>query len=148
MSPTFQSLRNRNYRYYAAGGVVSNTGTWMQRVAQDWLVLQLSGQSGVALGITTGLQFLPMLVLAPFAGTLADRYSKRKVLIATQAFMATVGLVLGVLDVTGVVQVWHVYVLALLLGVGAACDAPARQSFVIEMVGREDLSNAVGLNSA
>jgi MFS family permease len=148
MSPTFQSLRNRNYRYYAAGGVVSNTGTWMQRVAQDWLVLQLSGQSGVALGITTGLQFLPMLVLAPFAGTLADRYSKRKVLIATQAFMATVGLVLGVLDVTGVVQVWHVYVLALLLGVGAACDAPARQSFVIEMVGRDDLSNAVGLNSA
>jgi MFS family permease len=148
MSPTFQSLRNRNYRYYAAGGVVSNTGTWMQRVAQDWLVLQLSGQSGVALGVTTGLQFLPMLVLAPFAGTLADRYSKRKVLIATQAFMATVGVVLGVLAVTGVVQVWHVYVLALLLGVGAACDAPARQSFVIEMVGRDDLSNAVGLNSA
>jgi MFS family permease len=89
-----------------------------------------------------------MLVLAPFAGTLADRYSKRKVLIATQSFMATVGLVLGVLDITGVVQVWHVYVLALLLGVGAACDAPARQSFVIEMVGRDDLANAVGLNSA
>ncbi len=148
MSPTFQSLRNRNYRYYAAGGVVSNTGTWMQRVAQDWLVLQLSGQSGVALGVTTGLQFLPMLVLAPFAGTLADRYSKRKVLIATQAFMAAVAVVLGVLDLTGVVQVWHVYVLALLLGVGAAFDAPARQSFVIEMVGRDDLSNAVGLNSA
>ncbi len=120
----------------------------MQRVAQDWLVLQLSGQSGVALGITTGLQFLPMLVLAPFAGTLADRYSKRKVLIATQSFMAAVGVILGVLDITGVAQVWHVYVLALLLGVGAACDAPARQSFVIEMVGRDDLANAVGLNSA
>ncbi len=148
MSPTFQALRNRNYRYYATGGVVSNTGTWMQRVAQDWLVLQLSGQSGVALGITTGLQFLPMLLLAPYAGTLADRYSKRKVLIATQAFMAGVGLLLGILDITGVVQVWHVYVLALLLGAGAACDAPARQSFVIEMVGREDLPNAVGLNSA
>jgi MFS family permease len=148
VSPTFRALRNPNYRLYVAGSVVSNTGTWMQRVAQDWLVLQLSGQSGVALGVTTGLQFLPMLVLAPFAGTLADRYSKRKVLIATQAFMATVGVVLGVLDVTGVVQVWHVYVLALLLGVGAACDAPARQSFVIEMVGRDDLSNAVGLNSA
>jgi len=145
MSPTFRSLRNRNYRLYAMGGVVSNTGTWMQRVAQDWLVLQLSGQSGVALGITTGLQFLPMLVLAPFAGTLADRYSKRKVLIATQSFMAAVGVILGVLDITGVVQVWHVYVLALLLGVGAACDAPARQSFVIEMVGRDDLANAVGL---
>jgi MFS family permease len=148
MSPTFQALRIRNYRLYATGGVVSNVGTWMQRVAQDWLVLQLSGHSGVALGITTGLQFLPMLLLAPFAGTLADRYSKRKVLIATQAFMATVGLILGLLDISGVVQVWHVYVLALLLGVGAACDAPARQSFVIEMVGRDDLPNAVGLNSA
>ena len=148
MSPTFQSLRNRNYRYYATGGVVSNVGTWMQRVAQDWLVLQLSGQSGVALGITTGLQFLPMLLLAPFAGTLADRYSKRKVLIATQSFMAVVGAVLGLLDVTGVVQVWHVFLLAFLLGVGAAFDGPARQSFVIEMVGRDDLPNAVGLNSA
>ncbi len=148
MSPTFQALRNRNYRLYAGGGIVSNVGTWMQRVAQDWLVLQLSDHSGVALGITTGLQFLPMLVLAPFAGTIADRYSKRKVLIVTQAFMAVVGAVLGVLDVTGVVQVWHVFLLALLLGVGAACDAPARQSFVIEMVGRDDLPNAVGLNSA
>ena len=148
MSPTFQAIRNRNYRLYATGGLVSNTGTWMQRVAQDWLVLQLSGHSGVALGITTGLQFLPMLVLGPFAGALADRYSKRTVLIASQAFMAAVGLVLGVLDVTGVVQVWHVYALALLLGIGAACDAPARQSFVIEMVGRKDLTNAVGLNSA
>jgi MFS family permease len=148
MSPTFQALRNRNYRLYATGGLVSNIGTWMQRVAQDWLVLQLSGNSGVALGITTGLQFLPMLLLAPFAGTLADRYSKRKVLIVTQAFMATMGAILGLLDVVGVVQVWHVYVLAVLLGVGAACDAPARQSFVIEMVGRDDLPNAVGLNSA
>jgi MFS family permease len=148
MSPTFQALRIRNYRLYATGGVVSNVGTWMQRVAQDWLVLQLSGHSGVALGITTGLQFLPMLLLAPFAGTLADRYSTRKVLIATQAFMAVVGLMLGLLDITGVVQVWHVYALALLLGIGAACDAPARQAFVIEMVGRDDLPNAVGLNSA
>jgi MFS family permease len=148
MSPTFQALKIRNYRLYATGGVVSNVGTWMQRVAQDWLVLQLSGHSGVALGITTGLQFLPMLLLAPFAGTLADRYSKRKVLIATQAFMATVGAILGLLDISGVVQVWHVYALALLLGIGAACDAPARQSFVIEMVGRDDLPNAVGLNSA
>jgi MFS family permease len=148
MSPTFQSLHNRNYRLYATGGVVSNIGTWMQRVAQDWLVLQLTDNSGVALGITTGLQFLPMLLLAPFAGTLADRYSKRHVLMITQASMAGVGAVLGVLDVTGVVQVGHVYVLALLLGIAAAVDAPARQSFVIEMVGRNDLPNAVGLNSA
>jgi MFS family permease len=148
MSPTFQSLHNRNYRLYATGGVVSNIGTWMQRVAQDWLVLQLTDNSGVALGITTGLQFLPMLLLAPFAGTLADRYSKRHVLMVTQASMGLLGAVLGVLDVTGVVQVGHVYVLALLLGVAAAVDAPARQSFVIEMVGREDVPNAVGLNSA
>jgi MFS family permease len=148
MSPTFTSLHVRNYRLYATGGFVSNIGTWMQRVAQDWLVLQLSGHSGIALGITTGLQFLPMLLLAPFAGTVADRFSKRKVLMLTQASMAVVGAVLGVLDITGVVRVWHVFLLALLLGVGAAVDAPARQSFVIEMVGRNDLQNAVALNSA
>jgi MFS family permease len=148
MSPTFSSLRVRNYRLYASGALVSNIGTWMQRVAQDWLVLQLSGHSGVALGVTTGLQFLPMLLLAPYGGTLADRYSKRRLLMLTQAWMGLVGLVLGVLTVTGAVNVWHVYVLALLLGVGAAVDAPARQSFVIEMVGPDDVSNAVGLNSA
>jgi MFS family permease len=148
MSPTFHSLRVRNYRLYATGGLVSNVGTWMQRVAQDWLVLQLSGHSGVALGITTGLQFLPMLLIGPYGGMLADRYSKRRLLMLTQASMGIVGAVLGLLDVTGVVQVWHVYLLALLLGVGAAVDAPTRQSFVIEMVGPDDLANAVGLNSA
>jgi len=148
MSPTFRSLRNRNYRLYYAGGIVSNTGTWMQRVAQDWLGLQLSGGSGVALGITTGLQFLPMLLLGPWAGTLADRYSKRRLLLLTQAFMGVVALVLGLLDVTDLVEVWHVYVLAGLLGVGSAVDNPARHAFVIEMVGSDDLPNAVGLNSA
>jgi len=144
----FRSLRIRNYRIYAAGGVVSNIGTWMQRIAQDWLVLHLSGGSGVALGITTGLQFLPMLLVGPFGGTLADRYSKRTILLATQAAMGVVGAALGVLDITGVVVVWHVYLLALLLGVAAAIDAPTRQSFVVEIVGRDDLPNAVGLNSA
>ncbi len=148
MSPTFRSLRNRNYRLYYAGGLISNTGTWMQRVAQDWLVLQLTDNSGVALGVTTGLQFLPMLLIGPLAGTLADRYSKRRLLLITQGFMGAVALVLGLLDVTNLVQVWHVYVLAALLGVGTAVDNPARQSFVIEMVGPEDLPNAVGLNSA
>lgn len=148
MSPTFRSLRNRNYRIYYAGGVVSNVGTWMQRIAQDWLVLQLTDNNGVALGITTGLQFLPMLLVGPWGGMLADRYSKQKLLIATQAFMGVVALVLAVLDLTDVVAVWHVYILALLLGVGAAVDNPARQSFVIEMVGSNDLPNAVGLNSA
>ena len=148
MSPTFRSLGIRNYRLYALGGVVSNTGTWMQRVAQDWLVLQLTDNSGVALGITTALQFLPMLLFGPWAGILADRYSKRLLLVATQAFMGTVALALGLLDVTGLVEVWHVYLLAALLGLGSAVDNPARQSFVIEMVGPDDLPNAVGLNSA
>jgi len=148
VSPTFRSLRNRNYRIYYAGGVVSNIGTWMQRIAQDWLVLRLSDNDGVALGITTGLQFLPMLLVGPWGGMLADRYSKRKLLVVTQAFMGAVALVLAGLDLTDLVQVWHVYVLALMLGLGTAVDNPARQSFVIEMVGRDDLPNAVGLNSA
>jgi MFS family permease len=148
VSPTFHSLRIRNYRLYATGAVISNVGTWMQRVAQDWLVLQLSHHSGVALGITTGLQFLPMLLLGPWGGTLADRYSKRTLLMMTQAFMGGVAAVLGLLDITGLVQVWEVYLLALLLGVGTALDNPTRQSFVVEMVGRDQLANAVGLNSA
>jgi len=148
VSPTFRSLRNRNYRIYYAGGVVSNVGTWMQRIAQDWLVIQLADNDGVALGITTGLQFLPMLLLGPWGGMLADRYSKRKLLILTQAFMGLVAIVLGVLDLTGVVEVWHVFVLAALLGLGTALDNPTRQSFVVEMVGPDDLPNAVGLNSA
>ncbi len=148
MSPTFQALSNRNYRLYAAGGVVSNTGTWMQRVAQDWLVLQLTGNSGAALGITTGLQFLPMLLLSPYAGLVADRFPKRRLLQVTQLMMAGPALILGVLAVTGVAQTWHVYVLAFVFGVGTAFDAPARQSFVSEMVEPELLTNAVGLNSA
>ncbi|MGZ5416124.1 MAG: MFS transporter [Nocardioides sp.] len=148
MSPTFQALSNRNYRLYAAGGVVSNTGTWMQRVAQDWLVLQLTGNSGTALGITTGLQFLPMLLLSPYAGLVADRFPKRRLLQVTQLMMAGPALILGVLAVTGVAQTWHVYVLAFVFGVGTAFDAPARQSFVSEMVEPEQLTNAVGLNSA
>ena len=148
MSPTFRALSNRNYRLYAAGGVVSNTGTWMQRVAQDWLVLQLTANSGTALGITTGLQFLPMLLLSPYAGLIADRFPKRRLLQITQLMMAGPALLLGILAVTGTAQPWHVYVLAFVFGIGTAFDAPARQSFVSEMVGPEDLTNAVGLNSA
>ena len=148
MSPTFRSLRIRNYRLYATGGLISNIGTWMQRIAQDWLVLELTDNNGIALGVTTGLQFLPMLLVGPWAGSLADRYSKRKVLMLSQAFMGVVGAFLGLLVLTDVVQVWHVFVLAALLGIGASIDAPARQSFVIEMVGPDDVSNAVGLNSA
>ncbi len=148
MSPIFRSLRVRNYRLYAMGGVVSNIGTWMQRVAQDWLVLELSGNDGVALGITTGLQFVPMLLFGPWGGMLADRYPKRTLLITAQSFMGAVAALLGVLAITGVAQVWHVFVLAFLLGLGSAVETPARQSFVSEMVGADDLPNAVGLNSA
>ncbi len=152
MSPTFRALRNRNYRLYAAGGVVSNTGTWMQRIAQDWLVLQLhhgsAAQAGTALGITTGLQFLPILLFSAYAGVVADRVPKRRLLALTQAFMAVTSLVLGLLAVTGVVQPWMVFVLAFVFGTGTAFDAPTRQSFVGEMVHPDDLANAVGLNSA
>ena len=149
MSPTFRAFRLFNYRLWAAGALVSNIGTWMQRVAQDWLVLTvLTDHSAVAVGITTGLQFAPMLVLAPVAGVLADRMPKRRLMLMTQTAMGVVGLVLGLLVVTGAAQLWHAYALALALGIAAAVDAPARQAFVSEMVPREDLSNAVGLNSA
>ncbi|WP_295661431.1 MFS transporter [uncultured Nocardioides sp.] len=148
MSPTFRSLRNHNYRLYLVGSVVSNTGTWMMRVAQDWLVLSIPGNGGTELGITTGLQFLPVLLLSPYAGVIADRFPKRRLLQVTQATMALASLALGVIAVLGAAQTWHVYALALAFGVGSAFDAPARQSFVSEMVGPEDLTNAVGLNSA
>ncbi|WP_246354889.1 MFS transporter [Nocardioides ungokensis] len=120
----------------------------MQRVAQDWLVLQLPGNSGTALGITNGLQFLPVLLLSPYAGVIADRFPKRRLLQLTQLTMAAASLLLAALAVTGVVQTWQVYVIAFAFGVGSAFDAPARQSFVSEMVGPDELTNAVGLNSA
>jgi MFS family permease len=152
LSPTFRALRIRNYRLYALGGVVSNTGTWMQRVAQDWLVLTLhhgsAAEASTALGLTTALQFLPILLFSPYAGLVADRVPKRRLLQLTQAWMGLVALLLAALALTGVVQSWMVFVLAFAFGMGAAFDAPARQSFVSEMVGPDDLSNAVGLNSA
>jgi MFS family permease len=148
LSPTFRSLSNRNYRLYASGAVVSNVGTWMQRIAQDWLVLQLTHGNGTALGLTTGLQFLPILLLSPYAGLIADRFPKRRLLQVTQLMLAVPALVLGLLALTGVAQTWEVYVLAFVFGIGSAFDAPARQSFVSEIVGPEDLTNAVGLNSA
>src|SRR3954449_525724 len=120
----------------------------MQRVAQDWLVLQVTHNSGSALGITTGLQFLPILLLSPYAGLVADRFPKRRLLQVTQAWLGMSGLLLGVLAITGVVESWMVFAVAFTFGVGAAFDAPARQAFVSEMVDPDDLSNAVGLNSA
>lgn len=148
MTPAFRSLRHRNYRLFAAGQLVSVTGTWMQRVAQDWLVLELTDDSGVALGIATGLQFLPMLLFGLYGGVLADRYDKRTLIMGTQAAMGVLALALGALVVSGEVELWHVYTLALLLGLAAAVEVPARQSFVVEMVGPADLPNAVSLNSA
>lgn len=148
MSPTFHSLRHRDYRIYWSGMFVSNVGTWMQRVAQDWLVLVVLGGGAQAVGINTGLQFLPFLLVAPFGGLLADRLPRRKLLIFTNGFLGSVGLILGVLVLTGQAQIWQVYVLAFLLGVGTALDNPARQAFVSELVAKDDLTNAVALNSA
>jgi MFS family permease len=146
MRSTFAALWVRNYRLFAAGSLVSNTGTWMQRVAQDWLVLTLTGSAG-ALGITTGLQFLPIVLLSPIAGVIADRFPKRRVLVFAQIAMGTLAAMLGLLALTGLVRPWHIYVLAFLFGSAAALDTPARQAFVNEMVPRDRLQNAVGLNS-
>nr|WP_305095134.1 MFS transporter [Prescottella sp. R16] len=143
----FAALRSRNYRYWASGQIVSLVGTWMQRIAQDWLVLTLSGGDGFAVGVVMALQFGPTLVLSMYGGVLADRYDKRRILMASLVAMAVFGLILGVLDVGGVVQLWHVYVLALALGCVSALETPVRQSFTIEMVGPERLANAIALNS-
>jgi MFS family permease len=138
----------RNFRLFATGQVISNTGTWMQRVAQDWLILELTHGSGTAVGIATGLQFLPLLMFSLWGGMIADRYPKRYVLMVTQAVMGALAVILGVLAVTGVVQPWHVYLLAFGLGLATVVDNPTRQSFAIEMVGKPDLQNAIALNSA
>ncbi|HEV2871572.1 MAG TPA: MFS transporter, partial [Actinomycetota bacterium] len=144
---TFQSLGVRNFRLFFLGHLVSSTGTWMQQVGQDWLVLRLT-DAALPLGITLALQFAPMLVLGAWAGVVADRLDKRRLLLATQSAMGVLALVLGVLVATGAVRLWMVYVLALLLGCATAFDMPARQSFVSEMVGPDRVANAVGLNSA
>ncbi|WP_432143540.1 MFS transporter [Streptomyces sp. bgisy084] len=144
---TFSSLRIRNYRLFATGQMVSNTGTWMQRIAQDWLVLSLTGSS-TAVGITTALQFLPMLLFGLYGGVIADRFAKRKLLLVTQSAMGVTGLALAALTLSGQVQVWHVYLTAFALGLVTVLDNPARQAFVSEMVGQDELRNAVSLNSA
>jgi MFS family permease len=143
----FSSLRIRNYRLFFAGQVVSNTGTWMQRIAQDWLVLSLTGSS-TAVGFTTALQFLPMLLFGLYGGVLVDRLPKRPTLLVSQSAMALSGLALAALTLTGHVQVWHVYLAAFFVGLATVVDNPARQSFVSEMVGPGQLQNAVSLNSA
>ncbi|MGC0331219.1 MFS family permease [Streptomyces sp. SAI-170] len=143
----FSSLKIRNYRLFFLGQAVSNIGTWMQRIAQDWLVLSLTG-SATAVGVTTALQFLPMLLFGLYGGVLVDRLPKRPTLLVTQTAMALTGLALAALTITGQVQVWHVYVAAFAVGLATVVDNPARQSFVTEMVGPDQLQNAVSLNSA
>ena len=120
----------------------------MQRVAQDWLVLELTHNSGAALGITTGLQFLPLLLFSLWGGAFADRYSRRMLLMVTQALMGGLALLLGVLALTGNVEIWQVYILAFALGLITVVDNPTRQTFAAEMVGRGAMSNAIALNSA
>lgn len=144
---TFASLRVRNYRRFFAGQIVSWTGTWVQWTAQAWLVLELTG-SGLGLGVITALQWLPVLLLGAWAGVVADRFDKRKVLIFTNVTSAVLSLVLGLATVGGIVTLWIVIVIALGLGIVTAIDNPARQTFTMEMVGRERLTNAVSLNTA
>jgi MFS family permease len=149
MSPTFASLRYYNYRLWFGAALVANVGTWMQRVAQDWLVLTvLTDNSGTAVGIVTALQFAPVLFLSAWAGALADRVDSRRLLMWTQSAMGVLALALGVLVVSGKAELWHVYVAAALLGCASAIDNPVRQTFVAEIVPKDKLSNAVGLNSA
>lgn len=144
----FRSLSIFNYRLWASGALVSNIGTWMQRTAQDWIVLtQLTDKSAAAVGVVMALQFGPQVLLLPVTGFAADHLDLRKLLMATQGGMGLIGLGLGVLTVAGNLQLWQVFVAALLLGCVSAFDAPARQAFVGELVGRDHLSNAVALNS-
>jgi MFS family permease len=144
----FRALRSFNFRVWSAGALVSNIGTWMQRIAQDWLVLtQLTHHDASALGIVMALQFAPQLLLLPWTGFAADHFNQRKLLMVTQTAMGVLALVLGALTVLGVIQLWHVYVFAFVFGSAAALDAPVRQTFVAELVGDEDLPSAVSLNS-
>jgi MFS family permease len=144
----FRSLGVYNFRVWSMGAIVSNVGTWMQRTAQDWLVLsELTHKNATAVGAVMACQFGPQLLLLPFTGYAADRFDQRKLLYITQGAMGLLAFGLGVLTVSHLVQLWHVYVFAFLLGSAAAFDAPARQTFVGALVGKENLSNAVGLNS-
>ncbi|MCA1834477.1 MAG: MFS transporter [Actinomycetota bacterium] len=144
---TFRSLRIRNYRLFFVGQLVSITGTWMQWVAQTWLIIHLGG-SGLEIGIATGLQFVPVFFGALWGGLVVDRFDRRRIVIATQAVAAVLAVALGVLTQINVVTIWMVYVLAFLGGWVMVFDMPARQAFVTEMVGPEDVPNAVGLNTA
>jgi MFS family permease len=144
---TFRSMRTRNYRLFAYGQLVSNSGTWMQILALGWLVLRMTN-SGFAVGIVTALQFVPMLLIGTYGGVIADRYDKRNVLVLTQSGMAVSAAGLAVLTLTGSEQLWSIYLLTFMSGWFSAVDMPVRQAFVSEMVGTDDLPNAIALNSA
>ena len=143
---TFKALHNRSYRLFFLGQIVSVSGTWMQSVAQAWLVLKITN-SGTSLGLVVAAQTVPVLVAGPWGGLVADRFDKRLTLLSTQASAAVLALVLGLLTLFGVVQLWMIALLALGLGAVNAVDIPTRQAFVMEMVGADDLTNAVSLNS-
>lgn len=143
---TFISLKVPNFRIFAAGHFIAVIAIWMQRIAQDWLVLQLSG-SVTAVGITVALQFLPSLLLGPWGGMIADRFAKRKILILCQSVAAVLAATLATLALSGVIMVWHVYGIALVLGLVTVLDQPARQVFVNELVGPTYLRNAISVNS-
>jgi MFS family permease len=145
---SFRSLRIRNFRRYFLGQVLSLAGTWAQNLGLAWLVLELSDNSGVAVGIVTAAQALPTLLFGLWAGLLADRFDKRRFILVTQVALAITAGTLAVLDLSGAIELWMVYVLAFLFGAASACDMPARLSFVVEMVGPEELPNAIAVNSA
>jgi len=144
---TFLSLKTRNYRLYFIGQGISLCGTWMQTIGQAWLVLKITG-SGTALGMVAAFQFVPMLVLGPFGGVIADRFSKRKILYFTQTASGGLALMLGILVATDLVKLWMIYIFVFSLGLVNAIDNPTRQTFITEMVGEDQLPNAVSLNSA
>jgi MFS family permease len=148
MAHAFRSLKNFNYRLWAIGALVSNVGTWMQRTAQDWLVLtQLTHHNASAVGTVMALQFGPQLLLLPWTGWAADHFDQRKLMMVTQAAMGALALALGLMTIAGIVQLWHVYLFAFLFGCASAFDAPVRQTFVAQLVGDAELPNAVALNS-
>jgi MFS family permease len=141
-----RSFKHRNFRILYPANALSNIGTWTQRVAQDWLVLELTNNDATTLGIVTALQFLPAMLLSLYGGLLADRFNKRKLLLLTNIGAGFASVILGILVVTGSVVLWHVFALALLLGIFTAIDSPIRVSFTSELVGKDDLANAVSLN--
>ena len=147
MTHFFRAFRHRNYRLFFSGQIISLTGTWMQTVAESWLVYRLTGSSAL-LGVAAFCSQIPVFVLAPIGGTVADRANRHRIMVATQAISMVLPLILSALTFSGRVQVWHVFTLATCLGIVNAFDIPARQAFVVEMVGREDLLNAIALNSS